>query len=471
MLRLTQDRTRCRRKRALRLRSRVRCVQGLLLALVTGTTMFLGCGGGSAGSSPLNLTLSGNWQFTVAPPADGSYLGGLEGGFLAGNDGGVTGSLAYAVFLPKLPYPCNSGSATMTGDLNGQNVSLTAVAGTQTFTLTGMLSLDNSTMVGTYDSTAGTAGDGGPCGTVQTGLQWSAVLVPPMTGNVQGNFHSTGGAAGLNNQDFLVSGSLTQAENAGASAATVSGTLNFSNSDYPCFNTTSDAAAVYGQISGNSVTLQFVGSGGSVLGQMGEASGGDTGLNPITFDSAQGGYILHGVGPSYLVATSACPGSLDSTVAAGDYGNLCLSVGSALVGANACQQPISVIPGALTFAAQAAGTPATQTITLTNISNVTLNGLSLTLTNDPASATSFTESDVCGVEGAPSAGEPFSLSSGQACAITVTFTPECTSQCAPAFNAMLTVTSPESADNDRIFAVPVTGTGVSEDVQHHVELE
>ena len=28
------------------------------------------------------LTLSGNWQFSMAGPGDGSFLGGLQGGFL-----------------------------------------------------------------------------------------------------------------------------------------------------------------------------------------------------------------------------------------------------------------------------------------------------------------------------------------------------------------------------------------------------
>jgi hypothetical protein len=95
--------------------------------------------------------------------------------------------------------------------------------------------------------------------------------VPPITGIIQGSFHSTGGAAGLTNQDFLASGSLTQAPNTGASSAAVSGTLNFTEpgtntSDYPCFAT----AYLYGQISGNSVNLQIVGSAQTILGAIGE---------------------------------------------------------------------------------------------------------------------------------------------------------------------------------------------------------
>ena len=146
----------------------------------------------------------------MANPVDGSFLGGLQGGFLLQQNGAVTGGAVYSVSLPELLIPCNSGSAPITGTISGQNVTLTAVAGTENFTLTGTLSSDGSTMTGTYTSTAGTAGDGTPCGTAQTGLQWSAMLVPPITGPIQGNFHSTGGSAGLGNQDFPVSGSLVQ---------------------------------------------------------------------------------------------------------------------------------------------------------------------------------------------------------------------------------------------------------------------
>jgi hypothetical protein len=435
--------------------------------------MFSACGGGSSSGSGNTTTLSGNWQFTLAPPVDGSFLGGLQGGFLLQTNGSVKGSAAYAVSLPGLLIPCNSGSAALTGTISGQTVALTAVAGTQTFTFQGTLSFDGSTMVGTYTTpTAGTAGDGSTCGTVQTvPMQWSAILVPAITGNIQGNFHSTGGVAGLSNQDFSLSGSLTQAENTGASTATVTGTLNFS--DYPCFSSASDNASVYGQISGNSVTLQIVGNDEAVLGQIGEPTGsnGVTGLNPVTFDSAQGGYILHGVGPSYLVATSACPGSLANAVAAGDYGNLCLAVGSALGTSNACQQAITLTPATLVFPAQAVGTTSTQTITLANASSATLSGLVLKFANIPSSATNYAETDACGPQGIASQGEPFNLVSGQSCSITVTFIPQCATECESALTATLTVMSPVSADNDTVFAVPITGTGVSGSATSTSELD
>src|SRR5260370_14876963 len=118
------------------------------------------------------------------------------------------------------------------------------------------MSLVGLSVAGTYTSTAGTAADGTTCGTAQTGLQWRAISVPPLTGGIQGSFHSTGGAAGLTNQDFPLSGALTQGENVEASNATVTVILSFVNhptnlSDYPYFT----CASVKRQATPNTVLL------------------------------------------------------------------------------------------------------------------------------------------------------------------------------------------------------------------------
>lgn len=448
-----------------------------LLSLAA-TMMLSSCGSsGSSGVTEPTPTLSGNWQFTMAPQVDGNnqvqFLGGLQGGFTVQSDGTVTGAANYAVFIPQLPDPCNSGSAAIAGTVSGENVSFTAVAGTQTFTLMGTVSnvispttglVVGETMAGSYTSTAGTSPDGSPCGIAETtGLQWSAVLVPPITGSLQGSFHSTGGPAGLSNQDFPLTGSITQGANTGASSATVSGTLSFlspgtSESDYPCMA----SASLYGQISGNLVSLQIIGASESIIGKIGEpfGSNGVTGVNPVDFNSATGGYVLQGVGPSYLVATSACPGSTDSIFTAGDFGNLCLAVASTLGTQNACQEPIMLTPAPLIFAAQAEGTTLSETMTLANTSGGGLSGLTLAFANVPSSATNFTETDTCGAGGIPSQpGVPFNMASGGSCVITIAFTPSCTGQqCA---SATITVTSPVSADSDDVFSVPVVGTGIS----------
>jgi hypothetical protein len=298
--------------------------------------------------------------------------------------------------------------------------------------------------------------------------------VPPLTGSIQGIFHSAGGVAGLSQQDFVVSGALTQAPNPGADNAAVTGNLNFLNpttnvSDYPCFG----VASVDGQISGNTVTLQILSTGGSTLGEIGEPPDSTTGLSPVTVNSASGGSFLLGVGTSYLVATTAgpCMGSLGDATTAGDFGSLCL----ALNGASACQQQITLTPSGLTYPSQSVDSPATkQTITLADPSGSALIGLTLTLTNN-SDMTNFTEKDNCvsGGESLPSASGqtislPFALGGllePQFCTITIYFAPleTCASgsaQCPSPLTATLSANIPNS---DMSFTVPITGTAVSSD--------
>ncbi len=440
--------------------------KGLWLLLLAGILILSACGGGgSSAVPPINLSLSNNWQFAMAPPADGSFLGGLQGGFLLQNSGSVNGGATYAVSLPNLLVPCNTGSATVTGKISGETVNLTAVAGTQTFTLAGVLNLNGTTMTGTYSSTAGTASDGSPCGTSQTGLQWSAYVVPPLTGSIQGSFHSAGGFAALSEQDFFVSGGIVQAPNGGTSSAAVTGNLSFFNSltqasDYPCFT----VADVYGEISGNSVAIQIVGSDGTELGLIGEPVGslGSTGVNPVTFDSVNGTYLLHGAGPSYSVATAACAGSLENVDDAGDFGNICLALNST----SACQQPIALSPSALIFDPQAVGSAQSiQTITLTNHSGTTLGNVTLSLVNN-SGANNFTETDICGLSGLPSQGLPFNLNPGQSCDVSIMFSPleTCATgtppeQCPSPLTATLVATSPS---DETIVTVTITGNGFSQ---------
>src|ERR1035438_5154692 len=331
----------------------------LLLAIALVLAIVLsGCGGSSSssGSSPVS-TLSGNWQFTMAAQSDGvpgdpTFSGGLLGGFLLQNNNSASGQTVYSITSStSATGPCNSGSAPVSVTISGSNVTITEVAGTQTFTLTGTLSSDGTTMMGTYNPTPGTAADGSVCGYAESGLSWTAMSVPPLTGTITGSFHSTGVGTSLTNQDFAVTGFFTQGQNIGASNATVTGSLSFIDpitnaSDYPCFST----AFVNGEISGNSVILQIIGTNGAVVGQLGEPPSlfFSTGINPVTFDSVQGGYVLHGASPTYMVASKSCPGSLEDTTVAGDFGNICL----ALNNTNACQQPITLSPAAITFPAQ-----------------------------------------------------------------------------------------------------------------------
>ena len=247
---LTKDSMPCRmNRRPLPPQAPGRREKCLLFLLLAAAMMLTACGG-SSGVATVPLTLSGNWQFTMQQQTDGNasdpaFQGGLQGGFLSQTSGTATGTAAYSVTSStSTTGPCNTGSAAITGSISGQNVTLTAVAGTETFSLTGTLSLDSMSMGGTYTSVAGPLPDGSSCGySESTSIgplpQWYATLVPPLTGPIQGSFHSSDVAAPLlYEQDFLVSGGLSQGESTGASAP-VTGNLNFVNpvttlSDYPC---------------------------------------------------------------------------------------------------------------------------------------------------------------------------------------------------------------------------------------------
>ncbi len=453
----------------------------LLLPVMLVVLWGVGCGSSQNASQLQNSgPLSGNWQFTMASPSDNSFVGGLQGGFLLQNSQSVTGGAVYAVGLPQPPPTpptmCSSGSAPISGQVNGQAVTLTVTAGAQTFNLSGNLSTDGSTMMGTYSST-----DGKGCGTAQTGLKWSATSVQPLTGQVQGSFHSTGFGI-LANQDFPVSGLLTQGSNIGASNASVTGMLTFQG--YPCLGT----AYVNGQISGSSVVLQIFAPNGLDVGQIG-APVGYPNISPVVFESSAsgGGYLLHGTG-GYGLSTKGCPGGNSP----GDSGNVCLALGSA----TGCAEPIVLSPATLTFPAQGLGSSATaQQITLTNNDplNSALDGLTLEF-DSPAGGTSlfgacsdfsgipnFTESDNCGTRttsGCTTSVGPFTLGPQKSCSITISFSPQ--QSCswlpfgspasefgsAPALcpfpvSAKLKVTSPKSADNNKEFDVPIAGAGVS----------
>ncbi len=460
-----EDRLRGRANREQLSAFRKRSNNRFWVLLLAATAILPACGGSNNGNTNIVVNpvpLTGNWQFTVSNPPDHSFLGGILGGFLIQNGNAATGSALYSVSLPSpsgtSATACNSGSAAISATINGQNVTLTAVAGTQTFTFTGALNVDDTIMAGTYTSTAGTAADGSACGTAQSSLQWSAAVVPPLMGSIAGSFHSTGGAAGLNNQDFLLAGVITQGANTGSSSTTVTGSLGFADpitlqNDYPCVVT----ANVSGTISGNTVALQITALDGSTLGQIGGAPG--SGLGTVTLDSTQKGLVVHSLlGTAYALSSTSCPGSPTSP---GDSGNLCLELNSS----TACQQPFTLTPASLTFPNQTVGsTSKERTITLTNTSSSILMGLTWTFANNGAAGDFAVTTDTCDIPGDP-LGSTFILNIEQSCVIGVTFTPQdsCASenQCSSPAAATLTLTSPSTADNDTAFAIPISGTGVA----------
>ena len=480
-----------------KLHSRRSCGSFVLSSLLLAAAMmFSGCGGSSSSADLPSAALSGNWQFTMTPP-DPNYPAtaqyGLQGGFLLQKDGAVTGQTVYSfasdVLQNGVPVACDSGSATITGTISGQNVTLTAVTGTQTFSLTGMLGPNGTSIVnGQFTTPGGTVGSGAVCGaaTAQgTQAGWSAVLVPALSGSITGSFHS---ASTLDNEIFQVTGSLSQGSNIGATSATVTGALSFIDpvtqiSDYPCFP--AGGVNVTGQISGNTVILQLIGADGSSDGQIGIAPSqvpNSANIQQVTFDSTapSGAYILHSAGVGYQVSTKTCKPPSGSTL--GEFGYICLALNSA----TACQQPITLSPAALVFPPQliacteqncppnGLGAASTQTISLTNnqpagsapLTNLTLNFAPMINQSDFTNIPNMTESDNC-------AAFLSSSTSGQSCIITISFAPQesCSwipnsagttvAGCPLSLTGTLTIGTPISADNDTSFAVLVTGSGLS----------
>jgi len=398
----------------------------------------------------------------------------LQGGFFLQKNGNVNGQLVYSIYLPQTQTPCSSGSARVSGTVDENAVKLTAIAGAQTFNLTGNLSSDGSTMTGTFTST-----DGAGCGTAQTDLDWTATLVKPINGSFTGIFHSTlSGVVG--NQSFAATGSLVQGDNIGASNATVTGTLNF-NGLYPCMN----VASINGTISGSSVVLQIIDSTGLTIGQIGGPAGSSH-PGPVAFKSTSSGNMLQGT-DGYGISTASCPAGNTP----GDSGNICLGFGN-----DGCQQSITLTPSVLVFPQQALGAnPSQQTITLTNTdpSAQTLTNITIRLQNinspfggfsDFTGLPNFTEQDNC----TDTSGSPFSLASQQSCTITVFFAPQQScpwlpstasggtppAQCPSILSDKVIIDSPDSTttiDSNTTFAVAITGQGLSSLIPSVPELD
>src|SRR5579863_7701290 len=76
-------------------------VKSLWVLLLAGTLLLTACGSGSNPNNNLiPLTLTGNWQFNLANPSDGSFSGGIQGGFLLQTGSSATGAATYSVALP-----------------------------------------------------------------------------------------------------------------------------------------------------------------------------------------------------------------------------------------------------------------------------------------------------------------------------------------------------------------------------------
>jgi hypothetical protein len=244
----------------------------LMLAMVA-------CGGGGSSSSSSGAALSGNWQLNLLQeePRPQTPLG--VSGFLLESNDAVSGS----VQVPALAAHQNCGGASpLTGSVTGQNVTLTVNIGGASLNFTGSISSNNQSMSGDYQAEAG------GCFTTATSGTWSAVLIPPLSGNFTGTLSNSAYMPLVNGvvppAPISVTGSLTQSSNIGGSTATLTGTIQASG--YPCFST----ASLAGTISGSNVILTVFSYNQQQIGSIGLTNA------PATISLESSGVMLSGTG-------------------------------------------------------------------------------------------------------------------------------------------------------------------------------
>jgi hypothetical protein len=261
--------------------------------VVTALLMFLlltltACGGGtSSASSASSGPLAGNWQMVLLQENQTSLS---ISGFLAETNDTLTGS----VQVPTLGNQNRCGGVSpLTGTVNGQNVTFSVNEFGTTVTFTGTISSDNKSMSGDFQ------GLGGACLTQPTTGTWNAFLIPPLNGNFSGTINSAYMELlqGLQSPvPVAVSGSFSQSANAGASNASLSGTITAVG--YPCFTTVS----VAGTISGQNVYLQIYNYNGEQIGTLGALAA------PATVVVGTSGLSLVDASSSGLLLESSTPG-------------------------------------------------------------------------------------------------------------------------------------------------------------------
>jgi hypothetical protein len=262
------------------------------------------CGGGSHPAPSTNNALSGNWQFTLNQSYPGPTNTTLSiSGFLAQGDDAITGSVQAPSEGTK--NLCG-GVSPLSGTINGQSVAFSVNEAGTTFSFTGAISSDSQSMSGDYQA------QGGACFIQSTTGTWNAFLIPPVNGNFTGTIDSSyvgflqTGLAGSASVPIPVSGSIAQSPSAGASNATLTGTITAVG--YPCFTTVS----VTGTISGQNVYMDVFDYNGNQIGTLGvpPASPGVAGT-PATVMTTTTGMSLVGDGEAGLAlgngAINPCP--------------------------------------------------------------------------------------------------------------------------------------------------------------------
>jgi len=223
----------------------------LLIALIA--TMSCGSGGSKASSG---APLSGNWQVALirhaVPTQPLTYTGFLTQSGELVNGNFVLGS----GFL----NPGCSGVGPVTGNVSGQNISLTINQFGDEVDLTGAMPSNSTPMNGQFSLLPGGCNNFAASGT------WSAIQIVPINGTFHGTFTSTLPAP--NNGTISVSGTLVQGTNTGASTATLAGSISVQGT--PHFCNYLSTATISGLISGTSVSLNLFGPDGSLITQIGQ---------------------------------------------------------------------------------------------------------------------------------------------------------------------------------------------------------
>jgi hypothetical protein len=233
----------------------------------------------SGSSSSPSGALSGNWQMTLQS-SDPKAKPLAQSGFLLQTGNAVTGSVIVS------NSSC-SGIASVSGNVNGSDISLeinpTGTVINQTGTISGQSMSGNYSILSTGCS--GTH-DAAP----QSGT-WTASLVTPLSGNLQGTY--TSNRLG----PFAVTGQVSQGPNTGISNATLSGSLSVPGY---CFT----AANITGAVSGTSVVMNLVDTDGTQVGEI-------IGTSSLDGTSLTGTLKLIGLGQS---ARQGCKSSDSGTI-------------------------------------------------------------------------------------------------------------------------------------------------------------
>jgi hypothetical protein len=238
-------------------------------ALILALPLLLnGCGGGSSNSnsSPSLGSISGNWQMSLQK-SNSTLQPKTQSGFLVQNGGNVAGSVLFT------DIPC-SGIGGVTGTVSGTDVSLVVDPVGVEVNLSGTVGSGQTAMSGNY--TILSTGCSGTETAPQTGT-WTASLVSPFSGNIQGTFAST-----PHSTTYAITGSVKQGSNTGVSTAPLTGTMNATGY---CFA----AANITGSIGGTAVVIDLADTDGVEVGQI-------IGTSSLDGTSFTGTYQILGLG-------------------------------------------------------------------------------------------------------------------------------------------------------------------------------